>query len=46
MTLPSKERLEYLKLLIETFVLLCILPFTIWALVTDPEHALQRVKVV
>jgi len=46
--LPSTERLEYLKLLAETVLVLLVVPVLIIALFRDPkgalEHAAGRIK--
>lgn len=42
MKLPSKERLEFVKLLAETLLLLMLVPVAIWGILRDPQHAADK----
>ncbi len=40
--LPSKDRLEYWKLLAETLLAVLLLPVVIYAIFRDPHHAADK----
>ena len=42
MTLPSKERLEYWKLLGEVLLLVLLVPLVLWGTLKDPHHASDK----
>lgn len=41
-TWPSKQRLEYARLLLTVILLLIVTPLAVWHFITNPEKAAAR----